>query len=134
MATILTVAPLTTVLQIMQEPSSEALGSVASVAFFCGVGAILFIPALRKVVFSQEGIEVRGFRPFRMRWEEVTEMPAQSGGAMSNIHFKRADGRKIVVDATMNGWHELLRFLAQLPPGNARTMAASALAELNRWK
>jgi hypothetical protein len=135
MAIVLSAGPLVAIPRVVSEPDArEALGFFVLMLVICALNASLFIPALRRVIFTKEGIQVRGFRAFRMRWEEVTAMPAQCGGAMSNIHFERADGGKVVVDATMHGWYELLRFLAQLPPGKARTMAASALAELNRWK
>ena len=97
-------------------------------ASICLAGAFLMY-ARRKIVFSKDGIESLGLPRFRVPWDHIKTIKGHRRGPLTNLHFITNDGKKIVIDATMHGWHDLPRLLRELPMADVRTMAMRALAE-----
>ena len=131
MATVMTLAPLVGVARVLTEPDpTDALFFAALMIIACGVGASVFIPARRKIVFSKRGIEVIGVPRLVMRWVDVDAIDVPEGALLGSMQFKNANGRKIGVDATMVGWPQLIKHLPDLCADEATNKVTDALAKL----
>jgi hypothetical protein len=132
MGAIFTAGPLLMLIRIVREPDpSEARGIWGMMIALCCMGGAFLIYARRKIVFSRDSIESIGVPQFRVPWTRVKAIKGNASGALTNLHFIMNDGRKIVVDATMKGWHELPPLLRELPVADVKQMAERALADLN---
>jgi hypothetical protein len=130
LASVMTLTPLIGVVRIYRETDpGEARGFAFLMVLGCAVGASFFIPALRRIVFSRNGIQTLGFPRRSITWEETAEIQGFGGTPLWSLRFTSTDGTKIVVDARMVGWEQLLERLPELCAENsgAQSMVSKAL-------
>jgi hypothetical protein len=98
----------------------------------CG-GLLVLILALRKIIISRDGIQVKSTFSLRYTWDELRDIETTDTGSVAVAKFFFGK-RKVVVDSNMDGFRQLVRALEVWPTGNAKPIAERAAKALANWR
>jgi hypothetical protein len=117
---------------LVERDNFDPLVGYSVIALVSSVGVFLLVQALRRFVFSPEGVEVRGPFRFRFTWAQLVRVVALENGLIGVAKLKFG-WMTIPVDSSMDGFRQLVRALEVWPTGEAKTKCEEAVRTLRRW-